>query len=1437
MKTPGDRKSTMRILSTLFCAAIYCIANPVFAASYFLPADIGSGPFSSCSGGGPSYTCSNSISIGNNDDLTLAADVTLVINGDLEFGNSFEVITNGNTLTLDVDGDVDLGNSIDFSGDISATGNVDIGNNGTIDGDINSNGNLIIGTTTVNGNCTPSHPNCTGGGGGGGNSCETFRDNFDNTSYGNQDGTVNWTSNWVESNDNGSPNNGDIRIEGNRLRIKDNNVSVSRAADLSAYSLVTLRFDYQETGYDNNNDSINVEVQGGGSGWQSLQSFVGSAVNSGSANLTIPAQYLASDFELRFITSNTTGNGDNFYVDNLEIEACSSGGGGTCNVGDNFNNVSFIQNDGTENWSGDWLEVLEFDGPSSGIARVRNDNCTSGNCLRLGVPSGTGAQTYSGIGVRREVDLSGVGFADLTFNYRTGFGGGTASVDLWVSNDGGSNWNLLQTYNITATSFTATAQSFDISAYASSNTQIRFTANGTSATTGFYVDDVAISYPCVKIPVAEWRLDETSWNGTAGEVIDSGINGLHGRSIGGGVPVPAQVCNGASLSGANQILEIADNTLLDIDDELTVTAWINLNAIPSSGLMTIISKDENFEFHINSAAQINWWWGGGARELTTTGTALAVGNWAHVAIVYSDAANAATIYIDGAVRATKTISGALTLNNDPFQIGGDQGFAGRYFNGLIDEVRVYNDALSMAEIMIVMNETRICPFTGPDHYQVTHSGQGITCEAEPIIITAHDAADTAVVPSSSTTITLSTSISNDGWSLQTGGGSFNALTNQYTFDGTETAATFLLSKIAPVTGMDIDVTDTSATDQDGSATEDQNINFVDSGFRFFANNVVSDIGIQIAGKESNMAPGIQTLKLSAVETNSNTGACQARIPAGQHTIQMGFECINPTSCKTGNGVTITDLNGAAGGSLADNPQGTPISSFNVVDLTFDINGEATWTMNYLDVGQIRLHASYLLLASGPEPAFTLTGSSNPFVTVPAGLCVSSSDTNAACSMPYANCNPAFRKTGEAFNLDIRAVAWGGAIESDTEFCSGNSTTPNFELNNINIIQSLVAPSPGAVGAAGVTAFNMVAGDDGDHNINNQTASEVGVFSYTASPPSYLGTTIAASTSAEIGRFTPDHFAITNPDNGMLNASCSSNFTYIGQEFGYLSAPSFIIEAQNASNNPTLNYQGNDWAKIRSSGAYAVSTVTEDETQVGTDPITKLAIYHGLPTNRINIDSDNSDGTFNASFGADVFCYGSDDLVSNGGCNKLVESQVAAFDSEIKLTLSSIGDGDVITALTQDFTPIGSQQRFGRLSMDNAFGSELIDLIMPMYTEIFDGSNFVINNGTMPLVGGDNCSVVNTVDLDITPSLTGGTSDVTVIPPAANAGVFNLNLTAPGAGNTGSILIGHLPTTVDSWLKYDWDGGGIYDDDPSATATFGIYEGNDVNIYIQQIYQP
>jgi MSHA biogenesis protein MshQ len=171
---------------------------------------------------------------------------------------------------------------------------------------------------------------------------------------------------------------------------------------------------------------------------------------------------------------------------------------------------------------------------------------------------------------------------------------------------------------------------------------------------------------------------------------------------------------------------------------------------------------------------------------------------------------------------------------------------------------------------------------------------------------------------------------------------------------------------------------------------------------------------------------------------------------------------------------------------------------------------------------------------------------------------------------------------------------------------------------------------------------------------------------------------------------------------------------------------------------------------------------------------------------------------------------------------------------------------------------GTQEfRYGRLALQNAFGSELLDLAVPLQTEYFDAAS-----GSFVTNGADNCSTVANVALDANldgadgldagetcvqdsgdplTDLSGANACPAAAPageafvePAA-AGSFNLFLQAPGAGNEG--IVGITATPDAAWLQFDWDGDGILeplgDDTITAIATFGIYQGSERIIYMRE----
>ena len=79
--------------------------------------------------------------------------------------------------------------------------------------------------------------------------------------------------------------------------------------------------------------------------------------------------------------------------------------------------------------------------------------------------------------------------------------------------------------------------------------------------------------------------------------------------------------------------------------------------------------------------------------------------WTHLAVTYDNAT--LRLYINGVQASSVAYTGNLITSANPLQIGGDSLY-GQYFQGIIDEVRVYDRALSQAEIQADMN-TAVSP--------------------------------------------------------------------------------------------------------------------------------------------------------------------------------------------------------------------------------------------------------------------------------------------------------------------------------------------------------------------------------------------------------------------------------------------------------------------------------------------------------------------------------------------------------------------------------------------------------------------------------------------------------------------------------------------------------------------------------------------------------
>ena len=343
-------------------------------------------------------------------------------------------------------------------------------------------------------------------------------------------------------------------------------------------------------------------------------------------------------------------------------------------------------------------------------------------------------------------------------------------------NDSGS-WIVLEAFVGQSTPGEIFTRSYALPAAAMhAGFQIRFRQTGGNGSDNDYwhVDDV-----CLTSGVSvSYSFEEDAWTGAPGEVLDSGADALHGTAVGGAVnqsatpaiPTNPGSCRYADLDGVDDYIEIADDPALDLPNTLTVAAWINMRTLPS-GLHTILSKDWNYEVHIDDSGRVYWWWNdsGGTTRSLTSAAPISLNQWHHIAITYESGAQ--TIYVDGAPAASSAYTGTLRLNDLPLYIGTDWNFISRAFDGYIDEVNVLSRALSQAEVQAAMNAVHPCPVTGAA-FVLNHDTFGINCVAETIAVDVVDAMAGTPLLNYNAIVQLDTQSGNGTWSLLVGGGLF-----------------------------------------------------------------------------------------------------------------------------------------------------------------------------------------------------------------------------------------------------------------------------------------------------------------------------------------------------------------------------------------------------------------------------------------------------------------------------------------------------------------------------------------------------------------------------------------------------------------------------------------------------------------------------------------
>jgi hypothetical protein len=200
--------------------------------------------------------------------------------------------------------------------------------------------------------------------------------------------------------------------------------------------------------------------------------------------------------------------------------------------------------------------------------------------------------------------------------------------------------------------------------------------------------------------VAAYAFSETSGNG----VTDASGSGNNGTLSGATRTASGKYGRALSFDGTNDRVNIADSSSLDLTNGMTIEAWVRPSSL--GGWDTVVLKEQPGS--LVYALYANTGPGPASGEVETSAgyfTQYAVGSlpldtWTHLASTYDG--TTLRLYINAAEVGSRAVSGSVLTSSSALRIGGNA-IWGEYFGGLIDEVRIYNRALSPQEIQTDMN--------------------------------------------------------------------------------------------------------------------------------------------------------------------------------------------------------------------------------------------------------------------------------------------------------------------------------------------------------------------------------------------------------------------------------------------------------------------------------------------------------------------------------------------------------------------------------------------------------------------------------------------------------------------------------------------------------------------------------------------------------------
>lgn len=677
-----------------------------------------------------------------------------------------------------------------------------------------------------------------------------------------------------------------------------------------------------------------------------------------------------------------------------------------------------------------------------------------------------------------------------------------------------------------------------------------------------------------------------------------------------------------------------------------------------------------------------------------------------------------------------------------------------------------------------------------DHFEFDHSGQGSTCDVSNVTLRACGDASCSSLFTDEIDVTLNTSsLGADGYWLNGNNITMrNGIANLSIGKPTQGNVGLNVDSSSPSTKP---FSNTLCSINGGSlSSQNCTLNFKSEGLTV----VVPD---KLANK-----PVTATIK-----------GCGSTF-TGTKNIQLWSDYISPSKANI---IGSPSLYGLVNNSWDE--IGKQEASPTTFALNF-ANNEAQITVNYIDAGQLQLNAKYVKSYNQDIEG------SDQFVSFPVGLSASVTDKNnlnsdGLCKSEDTSC-PVFARAGEIFNLKIKAHAW---MDDNDSNLSDNPVTPNYAQNNLLLDHTLIAPSQNIGGNTGnllMNTYNHGAKQSSTNTID-QSISEVGVFDISVTPPTgYLGSNafqIKAANTGSIGRFIPAYFDLSAVQPTIKDAC--GDFTYMGQTFEFDTLPTLELTPLSYTGGQLQNYNIGQWWRYNNTWDLRTYSASPSGIEViDSDSLSILGRRDGFATSggvvklplQNKMQLQNAKLRYNKPF----------DPISP--TNDTITLTISAEDTkdQDKVCYKTNATG---SCLDYDFpaTP-EHQQEWGRITMEDAYGSELNALQSRIETESYVGGRFVRNT--------DSCTVLSISDFSFDAGTNPdalpvgkGTTKASLTSTDMSNGITSMNFTAPGNGNQGQVIpklsLVNLP-----WLQQDQDNNDSFEDFIKATIHFGIYRGSD-----------